>query len=297
MFPNLFLKTFWEMDLRPQIFVAMSFADVYQRRFEEVIAPAISNIRVGNVQLQPYRVDTSKSGDSILTDIIDGIAHCQMFLADISLMGHDSKTRQGYRNSNVLYEVGLAVACRQPSEILLIREDRDRFLFDVSTIPHLTLDFSEVADAERRLREELIGRLKSRNHLNDARVRRALAQLTTAELQVVKANADKPPPMSWGFVMGRTVNFVQMAAIPRLFDKQMIRLVGEWTSGGGVFQWTPLGFQVAQLVLKDLPALEPAQTVVPIEDAAAHDLAQDSDAAPPQENSSPAKPLDSDAPR
>jgi hypothetical protein len=97
--------------------------------------------------------------------------------------------------------------------------------------------------------------------------------------------------------MGKTVNFLQMAAIPRLFDKQMIRLVGEWTSGGGAFQWTTLGFQVAQHVLKGLPAFEPAQAVVPIEDAAAHDLAADSGAAPPQENSSPANPLDSDAPR
>jgi hypothetical protein len=282
MFPNLFLKTFWEMDLRPQIFVAMSFAEVYQRRFEDVIAPAISNIRVGNVQLQPYRVDTSKSGDSILTDIIDGIAHCQMFLADISLMGCDSKTGQGYRNSNVLYEVGLAVGCRQPSEILLVRDDRDRFLFDVSTIPHLFLDFTQTAGARQRLQEELIERLRGRNLLKDARVHRALAQLTTDELEVIQRFGNNQPPRSWGFRMDGSVNFLAMAAIPRLCDKQMIHLVGKWTIGGAAFRWTTLGFQVAQLVLKGLPAFEPAQAVVPIEDAAAHDHAEDSDAAPAQ---------------
>ena len=120
MFPNAYLKSLWQMSVRPQVFVAMSFADIYKRRFDEVIAPAITGIQAYGRRLEPFRVDFSKSGDSILTDIMDGIAHCQMFLADVSIIGHDSKTGHAYRNGNVMYEVGLAVACRQPTEILLI---------------------------------------------------------------------------------------------------------------------------------------------------------------------------------
>ena len=64
--------------------------------------------------VKPLRVDLSKTGDiSILTDIMDGIAHSEMFLADISSTGYDSKTAEPYRNGNVMYEVGLAVACLQ----------------------------------------------------------------------------------------------------------------------------------------------------------------------------------------
>jgi hypothetical protein len=84
MHPNVFLKTFWRMDLKPQIFVAMSFASRYDDRFKSIIAPAIRAIRINDVPLEAYRVDTSKSGDSILTDIMEGIAHSQMVLADVS---------------------------------------------------------------------------------------------------------------------------------------------------------------------------------------------------------------------
>jgi len=51
-----------------------------------VIAPAIRGVLLDGVPLEPYRVDTSKTGDSILTDIVDGIAHSQLVLADVSVV-------------------------------------------------------------------------------------------------------------------------------------------------------------------------------------------------------------------
>ena len=113
MHPNTYLKTFWQGEIRPQIFVAMSFEPRYDRRFANVIAPAINGIQMNGVSLRPYRVDTSKSGDSILTDIMDGIAHSEMVLADVSTVGHEAVTGHPFRNANVLYEVGIALACRQ----------------------------------------------------------------------------------------------------------------------------------------------------------------------------------------
>ena len=107
MHPQAFLKTFWRLELRPQVFVAMSFAQEYQDRFDTVIAPAIQSIPMGgDTYLEAHRVDLSRTGDSILTDIIDGIAHSQLVLADISSVGKDSKTGHSYRNGNVMYEVG-----------------------------------------------------------------------------------------------------------------------------------------------------------------------------------------------
>ncbi len=128
--------------------------------------------------MEPFRVDLSKTGDSILTDINDGIAHSQLVLADVSSsIGKDSITGKPYRNANVMYEVGLALACRQSTEVLLIRDDRDKFLFDVSTVPHMTVDVANKDLAIKVLKEELEKRIKEKNHTNDARV-----QLTSASL-------------------------------------------------------------------------------------------------------------------
>ena len=41
MHPNAFLKTYWRLELRPQIFVAMGFSPAYDQRFMTVIKPAI----------------------------------------------------------------------------------------------------------------------------------------------------------------------------------------------------------------------------------------------------------------
>jgi len=253
MYPQVFLKTFWRLELRPQIFVAMSFDDKYKPRFDEVIAPAIRSIKVDDVQLEPYRVDISKSGDSILTDIMDGIAHSQMILADVSSVGKDSVTGKSYRNANVMYEVGLALACRQSAEVLLIRDDRNKFLFDVSTIPHKTMDFTEQDSARTLLKSELMARLKERNYINDARVRLAIAGLSNEEAALLReVFADLPPESAWGRPSRTFGQLIANVAIPRLLDKQLIKLTGQFEEGYLAYDPTPLGRVVAQVVKSDL---------------------------------------------
>ena len=220
MHPNVFLRTFWRLELRPEIFVAMSFATQYHARFENVIAPAIKAVRIGDTPLKPNRVDLSKSGDSILTDIMDGVAHSQMVLADISSTGKDSVTGIPYRNGNVMYEVGIALACRQPQEVLLVRDDSDKFLFDVTTIPHMTIDFTNVDVARQRLQDELVARLKVRDYVNDARVELAIASLSGEEVTALKYLAGLPAGTVWGRPNKGVVDFFGMAAIPRLLDKR-----------------------------------------------------------------------------
>ena len=182
MHPNTYLKSFWRLNMLPQVFVAMSFDLEYQDRFHAVIAPAIRGLVVDGEILQPYRVDISKSGDSILTEISNGIAHSRLVLADISSMGKDSRSGHPYRNGNVLYEVGIALACRNPVDVLLVRDDHDPFLFDVSTVPHVTLDFTDTDRAVRLLSEQLQARIQEQNFVTDARIEIAFASLSPAEL-------------------------------------------------------------------------------------------------------------------
>ena len=73
MYPNAFLRTFWRLDLRPQVFVPMSFDPRYTARFDQVFSPAIQSIPVEGMCLSPHRVDLSKTGDPILTDMLNAI--------------------------------------------------------------------------------------------------------------------------------------------------------------------------------------------------------------------------------
>jgi hypothetical protein len=246
MHPNVFLNTFWRMEVRNEVFVAMSFDPRYQARFDNVIAPAIRSILINGIPLQPYRVDLSKSGDSILTEIDNGIAHSRLVLADVSTIGKDSSTGHGYRNANVLYEVGLALACRQPHEVLLIRDDNDRFLFDVSTIPHATIDFTDEKQAISRLREELMDRLREANLVEDARVLMALASLSGGEINLLKHLASLPPTKAWlSQVLGDVSGIV---SVPRLLDKQLISFAGETEQGYHGYHLTPFGHAVAKRI-------------------------------------------------
>ena len=262
MHPNAFLRTFWQLEVKPQIFVAMSFAPEYNERYKEVIAPAISSIRLHNTSLIPYRVDISKSGDSILTDIIEGVSHSQMVLADVSTIGKDSKSGESYRNGNVMYEVGLAIACRHPSEVLLIRDDKDRFLFDVSTVPHMHLDFTDIKKARDLLQVELMARLREQNYLADARIKLAVASLTNHEIKLLSELAELPEGQVRGWDVGGTVLSVYEAAIMRLLDKQLIILAGKFDKGYPGYSPTRLGRVVAKIAksgLRQFASLENPQ--------------------------------------
>lgn len=246
MHPNAFLKTFWQLQLKPQVFVAMSFDPHYRSRFENVIAPAVRSTTANGARLEPYRVDLSKSGDSILTEIVDGIAHSTLVLADVSTVGSDSETGHPYRNGNVMYEVGVALACRQPHEVLLIRDDSDRFLFDVSTIPHKQIDFTDEKKAVCDLREELAARLREATYVNDARVQIAMANLTGGEVGVLRHIAALKPGQAIQNVTEG--NVAGLVSIPRLLDKQLIRHIGKTAAGHPGYVATALGRVVVEFL-------------------------------------------------
>jgi hypothetical protein len=216
----------------------MSFAEPFKRRFTEIIEPAIQDVTYHGTKLLASRVDLSKTGDSILTDIIDGIAHAVMVLADVSVIGNDAKTGETYRNGNVMYEVGLALASRQSGEVLLIRDDKAPFLFDVSTVPHKHIDFSEPTTARSILRLEIEARLREIDHVHDARIAIAIATLTSQEREILGTFAKYHMEQTFWLT---THNLATLATLPRLLDKQIIRTAGITHDGYAMFKWTELG--------------------------------------------------------
>jgi hypothetical protein len=132
MYPIDILTLFPPFPRENKVFVAMSFADEFQPRWENVIAPAIESVEVDGDTLQAHRVDNRKVSDSIVTEIVTGISNSRLIFADIS--SHFAENRIAVRNGNVMYEVGIAHAVRLPEEVLLFRSDRDPLLFDVANV-------------------------------------------------------------------------------------------------------------------------------------------------------------------
>lgn len=130
MFPREFFDTYWRSELRDEVFVAMSFHDEFTPVWETAIGPAIQQGSDG--LLRARRVDTTILSGSVITNILDGIAHSRLVLADVSVASEG--IWKGQRNGNVMYEVGLAHAVRQPSEILLVRADDQPINFDLAQI-------------------------------------------------------------------------------------------------------------------------------------------------------------------
>jgi hypothetical protein len=156
-----------------------------------------------------------------------------------------------------LYEVGLALACRQPHEVLLVRDDRDKFLFDVNTVPHVHIDFTDVERARETIKTELVARLREQCYVNDARVQLALGSLSDQEIKLLGQMSELPPGQARGWEIGGTVLSVYEAAIKRFLDKRLIKLVGQFEKGLPGYELTPLGRTVAVLAKSGLPRFQP----------------------------------------
>jgi hypothetical protein len=192
MHPNVFIEQLWAGEEADEVFVAMPFDDRYHDRFEQVFRPAIESVRVGDTPLHAVRVDESKSGDSIISEIIRGIAQSILVLVDVSVVSQVSDGSQVFRNGNVMYELGLAHAVKSPAKVLVVRDDRARLLFDVTTIPHYTIEFAEPDSARRRVAELIADRIREGERIADIKLRNFTATLTPHEYEVLKRLADCP---------------------------------------------------------------------------------------------------------
>lgn len=251
MHPNTYLRTFWRGEVRPSVFVAMGSGGEHDERFTRIIQPAIEeDLEHDGARLKTLRVDLSKSGDAVLTEMADAITHSAMVLADISTSGWDAATGKPHRNENVMCAVGMALACRQPAEVLLICDDRDPTLFDVSTVPRMRLNFSEIQGSRSRLAGQLRATLREVDLVHDARVHAAVASMTAEERQLVAEWGRRHVDSLYWLTQE---NAASMAAFCRLLDKELIRTAGVTHDGHAMFTWTMLGKAAAASIDRLLP--------------------------------------------
>ena len=245
MHPRAFLDSYWRNDLRDEVFVAMSFAERFRERWDRLFVPAIEDEPIGGRRLRAVRVDTRRSGDSILTEIADGIAHAQLVLADVSVVDRwtDSNGQSRHaRNGNVMYEVGLALGWRQPVEVVLVREDDEPLLFDIASVPVLKLPASDASTAARLLRSALVDRFAERDLAKDLRVATTLEALSQFEINVIRSNAHLQT-FEWS---GQSLPAGVAMALPELLRKRVLCFVPESVGSGTMaYRWTGLGRVIA----------------------------------------------------
>jgi hypothetical protein len=260
MHPNAFLKSLWRTEVLEQVFVAMSFEPRFGERYDGIIKPAIEDEPISGFKLQAYRVDNSKTGDSILSDIVNGIAHSRLVLADVSVIDEGRYTQTPIRNGNVMYEVGVALACRSPSEVLLIRDDSKKFLFDVSTIPHMEVDFSDHDIAIIQLRNAISDRLSESQLLEDARVKMAAQALTQDEIRILRNLAQLDPNQARDLatpIIGG-LSIPDERGLDGLIRKGCIKSVAENVETGTVFHaLNRFGYALAKIAENMLEKVKP----------------------------------------
>jgi hypothetical protein len=137
------------------VFVAMSFDAKFTPRWENVIAPAISRIEHQGRRLRPHRVDLSRASDAMVSEILRGIGRATLVLADISASA--DLDGRAVRNANVMYEVGIAHAVRQPQEVVLVRSDKGKLDFDIAGVRVHDYDPDSDQESARVWLSQLLG--------------------------------------------------------------------------------------------------------------------------------------------
>lgn len=236
MFPRHYFDTYWRPELCNEVFVAMSFADEFRGVWQDIIQPAVEQDLAAS-GLKARRVDVGRISGSIITEIMDGIAHAKIVLGEISTMSN------GSRNANVLYEVGLAHALRQPEEVVLIRKDDDRLNFDVAPIRVHRYSPEEIAGSRILIADTIRDCLREVDLTKGLKVEQAVESLDDACLSLIEQLHTGP----W-FSLNQEQTMEQVLtgipkrlAVFKMLELGIVRSRAAMEQHRYAYHWTPFG--------------------------------------------------------
>lgn len=185
MHPNTYHASLFNKPRRDEVFVVMSFSPEFEDTWTHIIEPAIRE----DVKLKPNRVDYNTSGESIIHDILDGIAHSRLILGDIScsLMRDLKGALWPQRNSNVMWEIGIAHVTRVPDEVILIRADDEPSIFDLTQFRAFPYNPSKRVESRALVARLCNDRLKSIDQFRKDYIERYARQMDHASWEILLA--------------------------------------------------------------------------------------------------------------
>ncbi len=237
MYPKHFVESFWESEQKNQLFALMPFDDYVEKKFE-IIDKAAKKIGFE----KGFRVGIETEANSINDRILDGIANSKMIIADLS---DDSRT--GDTSLNVMYELGIANAIREPFDIVIyaIGKNPEKILKLPFDIRNLHINF------EKELSEEFIQKIvssamKNQEWHKSKRVKVAAESIDENGLALM--NKIGWWPTGYNHFNSKGYPAEMRMSLLRLIDLGIVRFACESYKGHSGFEyayhWTPFGYAV-----------------------------------------------------
>ena len=241
MYPREYFDTYWRGDLKNEVFVIMSFAQEFQPAWEHAIRPAIQD----DTQGKPFahRVDATTLAGSIITEILEGIAHAKLIFADISVC--QSGRWKGQRNGNAMYELGLAHALRRAEELVVVRSDREEINFDIAAIKVQDYGREDLRAARQRFARLLNDGLGQIDQVKHLKVTQAFESLDADCLALMmREGANDPFDINYPQTMRQVMDQIAVGekdAVRHLLSLGMIRFNASRSASRYAYHWTDFG--------------------------------------------------------
>ena len=237
-----YLENFWDTEQKNVLFVLMPFHKKLDKKFKAI------NTIAKKVGLEcAERIDRNLTSDLIPNKILYNIANSKFLLFDLSDDPKHYSCKQ--INGSVLYELGMARAIREESDMLIIRDKKSKSTipFNIQQLPRHELD-ETLNGLERLLRDAL----ENQQWHKGKRVRATAEKLDMYPFMLKNIinehyrNIPEGEPDHF-YHIPSTDLFTQLS-INRLLDFGILRLGTGKQATELSYNWTPFG----RAVLKSL---------------------------------------------
>lgn len=237
MYVKFFFERFWEGEQRNELFVCMPFDVSLDKKFEAIREAAIS-VNFNDAK----RVKENIEANVITDKIFDGIANSKMLLFDLS---DDPKSPCQYSkqsNGNVLYELGIANAYRDPEDIIIIREtSTSNVQFDITSIKRNDYD----AELSINWLSDILKKaLDKQDWSKSKRVKATAKSIDGDALYLMYKYGRNPAEYSHFHTDGLEVSTIMSAS--RLVDLGILSFESKCYEKGyeHAYHWTSFGYEV-----------------------------------------------------